>query len=145
MNRDRVLVALVLADVILAFSVIGGELAFHWTLPASLRHYTLSRMFSTPSLWNVGLVALWGTSIGSTLLAWVGLLNYWRYAREIYLAGWFTWTLLTVLSGPSVMTSVGAMASMLEAMVGGAILGLVYFSELAARFERPRAQIPSPA
>jgi hypothetical protein len=145
MNKDRMLVALVLADVLLAFSVIGAELFFHWTLPGSLRDYTMSQMFSEPSVWGFGLLMLWCMSISFTLVAWIGLLNYWHFARQLYLAAWGTWVLLILLSGPSVMTPVGAMLSTLESVIAGALIGLVYFSDLARHFERSPVRVPSTA
>lgn len=144
MNKDRVLLALVAADVLLCFGTIGAELMFHWTLPASLREYAWSPMLSFRGAWDAVLFGMWSLTIGATLVAWVGLLNYWSFARPLYLSAWVTWVLLLLLSGPSVMTSVGAMVTTMESVVGGTILGLVYFSELAPSYERRPVQVPSP-
>ena len=67
--------------------------------------------------------------------AWIGLLFYWRFARQLFLISLALTLVHVLLAGPSVRTSVGALFSMLDATVGGAILGLVYFSDLARRFE----------
>jgi hypothetical protein len=74
--------------------------------------------------------------VGGTVVAWLGLLNYWRFSRELYVTAWVFWVLLILLSGPSVMTPVGAMVDTLESVVGGAIMSLVYFSDLSRRFVR---------
>jgi purine-cytosine permease-like protein len=84
-------------------------------------------------------------TVSCTVVAWVGLLNLWRFARRLYLVGWAMWIPLLLLSGPSVMTSLGAMLSTVEAVVGGAIVGLVYFSDLSRHFERRVARIPATA
>ena len=43
-----------------------------------------------------------------------------------------------LLSGPVVSTAVGYVVQMLMTLVGGAIVGVVYFSELRTRFRRLR-------
>ena len=72
----------------------------------------------------------------SAFAAWIGLVSYWWVARRLYLFSLATWMLLILLSGPSVMPSVAAVIAVMNALVGGIILGLVYFSDLAPRFER---------
>jgi hypothetical protein len=44
-----------------------------------------------------------------------------------------------------VTTSVGAMFRVMNGLVGGVILGLVYFSDLARRFERASVERAAPA
>jgi hypothetical protein len=51
--------------------------------------------------------------------------------------------LLLLISGARVETSMGAMFGEMSAVVGGVIIGLVYFSELAHRFERAAAGVPA--
>ena len=146
MNKDRVLVALVVADILLAFSIIGAELMFQWTLPAPLREYAVGRAWSPSNVWAAGGLMVWATTVSCTVVAWIGLLNYWRLARPLYLVAWGTWVLLALISGPSVLTPVGAMFDMLSSIVGGVIIGLVYFSDLARSFEKPReVRIAGPA
>lgn len=141
MSRERVLTTLVVFDVLLAFAVIGAEMFFGWTLPGSLREHVVSQMQLPSTPWEVGLVALWAGSVGLTVASWIALLSFWWFARRLYLVAWTTWVLLTLLSGPSVLTSVGAMFSTLEAVVAGMILGLVYFSDLSRYFERRAAGV----
>jgi len=145
MNKQRMLVALVVTDVFLAFSVIGAELFFQWTLPGSLRDYGHSRPFPPSSLWDLWILGLWATTVMSTVVAWVGLVNLWWFARRLYVFAWATWILLTLVSGPAVLTPVGAMFDTVESVVGGLILGLVYFSDLSRAFERPVARVPATA
>jgi hypothetical protein len=150
MNKERVLLTLVLADVALALSVIVSEAAFQWTLPAALSGYSfgaLSSPWSLSSLGSLGnllLWAAWSMVVGCTVAAWIGLLNYWRFSRELYLMAWGFWLVLILLSGPSVMTPVGAMVNTLESVVGGAIMSLVYFSDLSRRFVRDSLPAPLP-
>jgi len=145
MNKERMLTLLVLADVFLAFAVIGSDLVLGWTLPDPLQRYIYPQALSFSGGPAFLLLMLWSMTVSCTVVAWVGLLNLWRFARRLYLVGWAMWVLLLLLSGPSVMTSLGAMLSTVEAVVGGAIVGLVYFSDLSRHFERRVAGIPATA
>jgi len=145
MNKGRALVVLVAADVILAFASIGAELVFHWTLPSSLQDYVTSRLWLPSSPCENALFVLWCATVLCTMAAWIALLNVWWFARRLYVVAWATWTLLVLLSGPSVLTPVGAMLDTLDSLVGGAILGLVYFSDLSRHFERSTAEVAAGA
>ena len=135
MNKGRLLWMLVLIDVLLAFSSIGAEMFFGWTLPPSLAEYARQPVSRFPGPGAAFQLFLLGTSVACTFVAWIGLVNYWRFARRLYLAAWAYWLLLKLFSGPAVMTAPAAMVAELSGLVGGAILGLVYFSDLAHRFE----------
>ena len=71
----------------------------------------------------------------STVLAWIGLLNLLRPARAVYLGSWCAYLLYVVLTGPTVMSPIGSVLDTAMTMVGGAILGLVYLSELRLGFK----------
>jgi len=141
MSRERTLVWLVAADVFLAFSGIGVEMFFNWTLPAPLREYAHGS--GAFSLCQFGLLALWAMTSLSAIAAWVGLLNYWWFARRLYVISCAAWLTLILCSGPSVATPLSHMLHMLNALVGGMILGLVFFSDLSNRFERNAAAVAS--
>ena len=145
MSRERALVVLVVADIFLSFATIGAEMFFQWTLPWSLRDYDHSRWSSPFSAFGAFKYLLWAGTIAATLVAWVGLLNRWWFARRLYLAAWGTWTALILLSGPSVLNFLGATFDTLQAMVGGAILSLIYFSDLSRHFEKSPAAVTNGA
>jgi hypothetical protein len=138
MNKSRLLLILVASNVLLAFGSVGAEAFFGWTLPPVLAEYRHAR-FSNFSIANPadGLRFL-GIAITSLLAfaAWIGLARFWRHGRALYLVSWATWILFVLVSGAQVRTSVGAVFGALEALVAGVIVGLVYFSDLAHRFER---------
>jgi len=148
MNHQRLLRILVVANVLLAFGSAGAEGFFGWTLPATLAEYTHARFTQVP--WSspgslLHFVILGVLCLGS-FAAWIGLLSSWRSARRLYLACAVLSVFLTLISGPVVMTSVGAMFRMLDGLVSGAILGLVYCTDLARRFEgAPAKPAPAPA
>lgn len=136
MEKSRLLVLLVALNVLFAFASAGAEGFFGWTLPPALAEYARLRISHFPSPGEVVQFLLMGTTVLFAFASWIGLLNYWRFARPLYLASLATWILHTLVSGPSVRTSVGAMFGVMDATVGGAIIALVYFSDLARRFER---------
>ena len=136
MNKSRLLVVLVVVNVLFAFASAGAEAFFGWTLPPALAEYTRLRVSHLPSPGEVIQLVLLVTTVCFAFVSWIGLVSYWRFARPLFLVSSAIWILHILVSGPSVRTSVGAMFSVMDAMVGGAIIGLVYFSDLARRFER---------
>ncbi len=138
MNTHRLLWTLVIADVLLAFASVGAEAFFGWTLPPGLADYRHVRFSGFP----LGMVAgamSFGLVIVTVILAfiaWIGLLSYWRHARRIYVIALATGLLHMLFAGPEVTTSIGAVFRTLDAVIAGALIGLVYFSDLAHRFER---------
>ena len=129
MNRERLLQLLVVLDVLFVFASMGAEIFFGWTLPAPLREFTGSR---TPGVLRLAILAV---TSACALVAWVGLLNFRPFARRLYAVAWAGGTLLLLVSGPMVATPIGAAFTSLGALLGGLILGLVYFSDVARRFE----------
>lgn len=134
MNKNRLLWMLVAADVLLAFGSVGAEGLLGWTLPPALAEYAHGRA-SMSGVVHAFQLLLLTANVGAALAAWIGLVNFWRFARELYLLSLGLWLMDTLLSGPSVTTSVGALFKAMDGVVAGAIIGLVYFSDLSRRFE----------
>jgi hypothetical protein len=126
--KDRFLFLLVLSDFVLAMMTIAAEFALHSTLPGPLREAAGNIVWP--------LFPWWVLMVVLTVASWIGLISFWRYARALYLTAWAIWLFLIAASGPSVMTSMGAVLTTMEALVGGAILALVYFTELGNRYEQ---------
>jgi hypothetical protein len=142
MNHQRLLWILVTANILLAFASAGAEGFFGWTLPSTLAAYNHARFVELP--WSnpsgtFRFVVLAVLTL-SAFAAWIGLLSFWPFARRLYLACMAMSVFLALISGPVVMTSIGAAFHMMDGLVSGAVLGLVYFSELARRFEGAPAE-----
>ena len=133
MRNDRALLILVIADFALVILTLVTEVAFNPSLPVPLRDY--GGLGARLTIGDILRFPLWITIVMATLVSWIGLLNYWWPSRMIYTVAWIAWLALVALSGPSVMTAAGAAIETLEHLVGGAIIGLVYFSDLSKRFE----------
>ena len=136
MDRTRLLRTLVVADIFLAFGSVGAQALFGWTLPPELQAFTHDRFDRMPGLSDVVPIVLLWTSSVCALVAWFGLLTFWRHARGVYLVSMSAYLLHILVAGASVKPSVAALFTTGNAVIGGMILGLVYFSDLARRFER---------
>jgi hypothetical protein len=151
MNKTRLLWMLIAINVFLTFATVGAQGVLAWTLPPALADYVRSR-FSGPwpgNVWQMFRLMLLGTTALFAFASWIALASFWRFSRGLYMFSWALGMLLILLAGPSVRTSISAMFREMNALVGGAIIGLVYFSELAHRFERGAvertAQVAQPA
>ena len=142
MNLRRVLGALIVADVFCVFATMGAEMFFHWSLPASLQAYVAPRPWEALGFLGSLRLLLWTGSVACTVAAWIALPNLWWFGRRLYAIAWATWVLLTLFGGPSVLTGPGSMFNTLNGVLGGAILALVYCSDLRRHFERPRTRVP---
>ena len=142
MDKSRLLWTLVALDVLLAFGSVGAQAFFGWTLPPVLQEFAHERFAQWPGAFRI---ALLGTCVALAFTSWIGLVSFWRHARQLYLASLAVYLLLVLISGPVLMTSVSAMIRGVHGLVAGTILGLVYFSDLARRFEQPAIQGAAPA
>ena len=91
---------------------------------------------------DIALTALWLAVNAATVLAWIGLLNLWRPARAIYFWTWVATLLLMPLESAWAFAPVGYMLDSAATLVGGAVLGLLYFSDAGAPFARPAIERP---
>jgi hypothetical protein len=147
MNKANLLRTLVVANVLLAFAAVGSRTFFAWTLPAGLEPYMHTRWAGFTLSSGGGVIQLLLLAVTSlfAFAAWIGLLGFWRYARELYLIAWALELAHVLISGPRVDPAVSAVFRSLDGLSAGAILGLAYFSDLARRFERGTAEQPAPA
>ncbi len=129
MRLERILGGLILCDLVLGIATLVTERVSVPYLPEPLRVYV-----AAPGSGGRALFALWVAIVVSTVLAWIGLLNLLRPARAVYLGSWCAYLLYLVLTGPTVMSPLGSVLDTAMTLVGGAILGLVYLSELRLRF-----------
>ena len=136
MKHERVLAILIAGEFLLGILAIACEFAFEPLLPPALRAYLSAEGSAASGPGETLLTGLWMAVVVSTVLAWIGLLNLLRAARPLYAASWAGYLLLVLLRGPIVGTAAGYVIEMLMALVGGAIMALIYLSELRTRFRR---------
>jgi len=140
MKHERTLGILILSDFVLTILGIVSEFTMGLFLPPSLRDYLATDDAATFRLSDALLTALWIVVAVATVLGWIGMLNLVRPARSLYLGSWVGNFVLILLKGPVVSASVSIVIMTISALVGGAILGMIYFSELAAKF-RPLSEL----
>lgn len=136
MSLESSLRALVLADIALTVALITVGVVGEPLLPAALQAY-LDTQSSIP--WNTGdwILATVDLSLfGLTVIAWIGLLRGRWWSRRLY-----TWLRafslpLLLFAGPYVDSALGQFLVTLVNLVGGIILGILYFSELRHRYTR---------
>ena len=136
MKHERTLGILILSDFVLTILGIVSEFTMGLFLPPSLRDYLATDDAATFRLSDALLTALWIVVAVATVLGWIGMLNLVRPARSLYLGSWVGNFVLILLKGPVVSASAPIVIMIISALVGGAILWIVYFSELRTEFRR---------
>ena len=131
MRLERTLNILILSDVLLVALSIVADWTLDFLLPQPLRTYVAAEGICFA---NSFLMVLWVNVALGTTLSWIGLLNLVRGARALYLWSWIGHLVLTLLSGPVVSAQAAQVLQILGALVGGIIIGLIYFSELRGSF-----------
>jgi hypothetical protein len=140
MKNEKILAILIVCEFMLGMSGLVAEAALEPLLPAPLRAYLAVDAAGTPKLAAALLTTLWAAVVVGTVLAWLGLVNRLKPARPLYVGSWAGYLLLISLRGPNVSSSVGYALDMMMALVGGMIVGVVYFSDLAPKFRNlPRS------
>jgi len=134
MRLEKILGILILCDVVLAVSGVVTDYALEPLLPAPLRAFVAADGGAPFGSGAMALTGVWVVVLASSVLAWAGLLSLLRAARPLYLASWGAYLVLLLLSGPIVTTPAAYVVQMLMALVGGAIAGLIYFSDLRTSF-----------
>jgi len=140
MKHERVLSILILSELVCGVLATMSYFALKPFLPAPLRDYLATDEAAAFRPYDAILWSLWIAVVVTTVLSWIGLLNLLRSARPLYLASWAGYFVLLLLRGPVVSTSVSFVIEITMALVGGAILGMIYFSELGAKF-RPLSEV----
>jgi hypothetical protein len=142
MKPDRALPILIYCDIALTFLAIVVDRVWREFLPAPLRDF-LKGERALP--WRTGdwIVAVsWAAVIAATVLAWIGLLNLWRPARAIYFWSWLAALLLLPLESAWILSPAGYLLDTAASLVGGTLLGVLYFSDAREHFGRTTADTP---
>jgi hypothetical protein len=140
MKQERILRILILSEFVLGILATISYYSLEPFLPASLRAYPAPDGIAAFRFGATILTALWIAVAVTTIIAWIGLLNLARPARPLYLASWVGYFALLLLEGRVVSAWGAFVIEMMTALVGGAIMAMIYFSELAAKF-RPLSEL----
>jgi hypothetical protein len=133
MKSEKILPILVYCDAVVSIVSMAVNRALAEMSPSPLAPHESG---------DLALTALWLAVNAATLVAWVGLLHHWRPARAIYFWTWVATLVLMPLESAWVFAPVGYMLDSAATLVGGTVLGLLYFSDAGAPFARPAIERP---
>jgi hypothetical protein len=113
------------------------------TLPAPLRDYLLARADAPVRTIDVAVLSGGMILLAAFVTSWLGLLLFWRLGRWLFLGASGGALVLELAGGPTVATAIETTLSTAVATIGGAIIGLAFFSsDVAGRFETGARRAP---
>ena len=134
MSLERVFRVLLVSEIVLTLAAIPGALVSERFLPPALQAFLQEQsdapLTGVDALTLVLAVAL----IVVLVVAWVGLFNWWKSGPLLYLLACASAAPFCLMAGPTVSTAFETAFETISSMLSGVILGLVYFSDLRARF-----------
>ena len=132
---------LIAAEVLLGVFSIAADFVGETMLPTEIQDYIARSTESDLTLAQASGLGIGVILIIGLIVGWVGLWRLWRPARSIYAICWLAGVPLYLLLDPVVYyTPVGAMLSEYSVLAAGAILSLIFFSDLSPYFERTKAE-----
>jgi len=137
MSHKKVLRYLVAAEILLVLIVLAVESLGEKALPIEIQQYkarNIQEGFTTVQDVGLGIGILFFIGV---IVGWIGLWRLWRPARFIYtvtrIMGVF---LFLLLDSVVYSTSVGAIFNEYSILAAGAILGLIFCSDLSLHFNK---------
>jgi hypothetical protein len=117
------------------FLAIYADLALESTFPESLQQFLQAK---EQGALGAGTLLVFGALVIALVVSWTALWLLKPWARGLYTVVVIIFLVFTLFLGPVVTSSLGAMLYSISSLASGLILGLVWFSELRSRFERPQ-------
>jgi hypothetical protein len=134
MNQLRLYRILIAAQIGLTLLSLLASARLQRTLPAPLQAYLQAQQEAPLAAREIVVGAFSIALLALLATAWVGLLQFWRIAPWLYLAGCVGAFLLVLGSGPTVETAIETALSTAWAVVGGVVLSMSFFSDLRGKF-----------
>lgn len=126
---------LLLLEIALLIFVVILEFTQPGSLPPLLQQYLWNEQEAPLSITD-GLFLGFGVPLVILyVVAWVALWKNWRSGRRLYTFGCVGAILLNLLAGPTIYSAFSSTLDTVAAIVTGAILGMLYFSDLRHRYE----------
>ena len=134
--QSLILKRLILLEITLLIVGIGLEYTRLGSLPPLLQQYQHNEAQAPFSLTDGLLIGFGIPSLILWIVAWVALWKNWSSGRGLYTFACAVLIPLNLLIGPTVYSAFSATLNIVTSMVTGAILGILYFSDLRHRYER---------
>jgi hypothetical protein len=136
MNPLRLFRVLIFAQMAIVALAIAASVRLEKTLPGALQSYLRARQDAPFDSKEVGVGAAAIILLAAMVAAWIALLASWRIGPWIYLATIIGGVVLTLAADPTVTTAIETALDTSSSVIGGVILAMAFFSEVAPRFRR---------
>jgi len=141
MKTTTILRLLIAAEIVFGLLEVAADLTTVTFLPVEFQQYIENEV-------EVDLSIMGGLGLGAAMLllvgvfvSWIGLWRLWRPARTIYTVCWIASVPIYLILDPVAWnTPLGAMFSELSILAAGAIISLLYFSDVAEHFNKKKAE-----
>ena len=141
MDRVKLLRTLVITEIALTAGGVLSEFLLERYLPQQLQAY-LKTESETPIGAREQLFLILGIPFGlAIILAWIGLLLFRKNAHKLYLVTCIGSIVLFLFAGPTVQTALGTALDAAVSLLGGLVLGLLYFTDLRNRYETTKPSV----
>jgi len=132
----RSLRVLIVGEFLLAVLSLIVGIASEGSLPEPLREFERSRAEGEMTTFDWVILGVVIPVLIAGLVAYVGLLLFWRPARGIYLATTVVAGLISPFLGPEVATGPAGALEDLSCIVTGVLLAVLYFSPVSELYDR---------
>jgi len=139
MNQLRLFRILIGAQIAVTVLEIGASVRLERTLPPPLLAYLEARSQTPHAGGHLAAVAGAFLLFPLLIVAWIGLLRFWRIGPWLFFASCVGGFLVVLGSGPTVETAIESALSTAWSTIGGALLSMSFFSDLRGKFGRARS------
>jgi hypothetical protein len=134
MNRLRLFRLLVGVQIGLTLLSLATSARLERTLPAPLQAYLQAQKDEPPGAREIAVARASALLLALLVVAWIGLLRFWRIGPWLFLAGCVGAFLLELAGGPTVETASQTALDTAWWAVGGVLLSMSFFSDLRGKF-----------
>jgi hypothetical protein len=135
MKLQSILKRLIGCEIVLIILAVGVEAIQYSNMPPLLQQYEESLITPNWSWRDWVMLCLGIPSLVLLLAAWTALWRGWRSGRCLYTIAWCALLLFNLFLGPTVTFALTGTLDSTATLIGGIILGLLYFSDLRYQYE----------
>jgi hypothetical protein len=136
MKQLRLFRVLIVAQMAIVALAMAASVRLEKTLPDALQAYLRAQQDAPFDHKQVGVGAAAIILLAGMVAAWIALLRFWRIGPWFYLATTVGGVVLTLAAGPTVTTAIETTLDTSSSAIGGVILAMAFFSDVAAGFRR---------
>jgi hypothetical protein len=130
---------LVAVEILLTIAVVVAGFAEVSFLPPLLREFR-NQAYATFRITDLLLLVIALPMFVLMIVAWIALWRRWRSGRILYTIVWISCVPIILLAGPSASSAISNLLNSVATLVGGIVLGFLYFSDIRHLYERPNSE-----